>query len=805
MSALILALGVGAATAMFSVTDEALLQTLPWPGSDRIMYSNLQLEQLEMNGDNLIAREYDPRSLRQIFSSVAGFSLGNVNLAASDRPLRVQAAGVTSQFLDVFGLEPSIGRFFSPSEMHSAVVVLSHALWVRLRDRGKVGQMIDLNGRPFTIVGVAPDAFSFPNDVDLWVPFSTANDPRGYFFQQNSFFIETLVRLKPGISPAEANAFAATLASRMLPEHRDLSRFKPFLVPLHTKLLGDTKGPLLFLIGAVALLLSVANVHLTSLLLAWGVDRTGEFAARAALGASRSAIIAEVLTQLWSIAVAGSVAGALLATWAIDFVRGLAPASLTTLRAVTLDKRALMFCILASVVPVLISGLVVAFRMSHLGDDVLVHLRRRQATYTTGRWSGLKSALVVTEVAAVVVLLASTGLLLKSFDRLLYSPIGFGEQATTTFDVALPAAEYVDPSQIIDVYQNVKRELLSFPGVDTVAVADDTPLEPSTLAILPLQIRGRTRPTKGTLVRLVSPDYFRALGIPLLKGAIPDANDERAVLINSFLAKKYWPQGGAVGSEIKVPIFMPRPSQQALVAEDIRSRRSGGTNLRSNAENPGKDHDPDWLRIAGVVADVRELGPGSDPLPTVYASWQPRPSPFLVFAVKTNGSAPGIRRIAEQIVQKAAPGVPAYGFETVADALASSLHLPHLRLSLLLVFTAIAVGMGAIGVGGLASSGVALRMREMAIRAAMGATPEVIFRRFVFDIAKLVTIGCIVGFFASIPASAAVRHFVPNTVKQDWAASFIACTVILLISILAALWPASAIFRSEPFALLRHE
>ncbi|MGH9526290.1 MAG: ABC transporter permease, partial [Terriglobales bacterium] len=623
-----LALGVGAATAMFSVTAEEFLARLPWPSAGRVVYSSLPLVNIVVRNNRFAVRLPDANALAGAFSAIGGYNTGAVNVSFRSRSWRVGAAGVTAHFFSVFRIHMRRGRAIAQPDAERSVVVLSSELARRLGlRRGAVGSTVNINGRPFAVIGVAPAAFSYPRETGIWLPFDVASDPELNLFQQQAVFLQNVACLRGGVTIQQAGAAVALWAKHVEPGFWRQGSAPP-LVLLRRKLLGSTGQTSLLLAIAAGLLLAIASLHAASLLMAWASDREGEAAIRATLGGGRYSVVLDILTDIWPVPILGAAGGALLAIWAVGSLRGLAPTSLLGLPHPTVDWRVLLLSAVAATVPMVWATGFIVWRAA--GDGIAGRLHRSAASGAPilRRSPRGRRVIVAIEVAAAVSLIAASTIVLGSFNRSLSVPSGFHRPSTLLFNVNLPTQDYRTAPEIREVYSALRRRLLSYPGVQTVAVASQVPVDPVATAILGLRIQGHLRPASAYVVG-ASRGYFAALGIPVLKGDLASWGIGDTVVINAAMARKFWPQGNPLGAAVSAP-WIPMPGCRGLPSSgQSKAGRAGQAQAsmgRGAAKATGNGSNTCWARVAAVVGNVRDSGPNFEPTPTVFLPWQLAPS-----------------------------------------------------------------------------------------------------------------------------------------------------------------------------------
>ncbi|MGH9863396.1 MAG: ABC transporter permease, partial [Candidatus Acidiferrales bacterium] len=606
VAVLTLALGIGANTALFTVADHVLLRALPYEEPERLVkvWHNNAKEGIER--DPLSYPTFlDLRARSAAVQPLAAISpLWNLVLATKTGPERIPGYFVSPNFFSLLGVEAEHGRLFIPEEDHPGVepiVVLSHRFWQRHfgSDPGVIGQTLNL-GHSSTVIGVLPADFRFGKDVDVFLPLPL--NPildRGRAVR----FLEVVGRLAPGASREQGRAELSALARQLEQQYPDTNTGLGFnLVPLHEDIVREVRPALLFLLGGVGFVLLIACVNVANLLLNRAVARRREIAIRQALGASRRRIVAQLLTESLCLGLLGGAAGALLAVWGVDLLLALSPANVPRLEEIRVDARILAFTFLLSLVTGALAGLVPAWQAS--GLNLLGVLKESGVTHSR-RGQRSQHALAVLEMALALVSLVGAGLMIRSFVRVLAVDPGFRRDHVLTLQIS---TEVPEPARRVAFYQELFQRIEKLPGVEAVGVSTRIPLREGVTTAL--EIYGRPVPEgerPEVEFRRASADYFRAMGIPLLRGRFFTTDDNldapRVVLINQTAARRFWPNQDPVGQQIRF----------------------------------GPDPNTPWWTIVGVVGDVKHFGLDSDPRPELYMTIDQGPplGPFL--AIRASG------------------------------------------------------------------------------------------------------------------------------------------------------------------------
>src|SRR3954470_2787011 len=561
-----LALGIGANTAIFSVVNAVLLQPLPYRAPNELVWlwgtnplNDIPKESASYPDFN------DWRQQAQSFETMTGFSKSSPILTGDGgEPERLPGAVVLGDFFTVFGVEPALGRKFLPEENEQGknrVVILSHDLWQRRfgSDPKVVGQQISVNGNPNTIVGVLPAGFQDPipnarKPVELWIPLAVSDDLRN---SRRGDFLYVVARLKAGVTLEQARAEMKGIAGRLEKQYPDSNTAWSVIVEqLHETLTGDIRPALLLLLGAVAFLLLIACANVANLLLARASSRQREIAIRAALGASRRRVVRQLLTENIFLSLGGGALGLLLAVWGIHALLALSPGNIPRLETVGISHQVLWFTIALSLITGLIFGLAPALTASRPNlNDTLKEGGRSAAEGTGGR--RLRNAMAVAEIALSLVLLVGAGLLIRSFIRLQEVRPGFNSQHLLCIDLSLPSSKYKEDQQTVNFFDQLLSALGQQPGIQSAGVSEGFPLGGGAnfLAFAPEgRVLAPTDKTPDAETRVVSPDYFRTMQIPLRSGRFLNEHDVTGqpdtVVISESLVKKYFPSQDPLGKRL---------------------------------------------------------------------------------------------------------------------------------------------------------------------------------------------------------------------------------------------------------------
>ncbi|HZM69838.1 MAG TPA: ABC transporter permease [Candidatus Cryosericum sp.] len=793
VAVLALALGIGANSAIFSVVNGVLLRPLPYPEPDRLMtvwQNNLKRGWHE---DVVTPADYlEWRAQSRSFEAMAAHMGRGFNLRAGKEAERIRGSLVSADFFKVLGATPQMGRAFLPGDaggQGGRVALISHALWQKTfgGDPEIVGRAITLDSEPFTVLGVTPPGFEFPESSEAWAlaPKGVPENPwlppgTEITTLRGLHYFPVIARLKAGVTRAEAQAEMDAIAARQAAEHPDTNADTGVeIVPLHQHLVGEVRPALLVFLGAVGLVLLIACANVANMSLARSAARRREVAIRTALGATRVRLLRQCLTESVLLALLGGGAGLLLALWGCDLLLALKPDTLPGASAVGVDGRVLLFTVVLSVLTGLLFGIAPALQASF--SSPLEALQEGGRSSSAGpRTRLLRSVLVVSEMAIALVLLSGSGLLVRSFLRLQSVEPGLLIDSVLTVRLWTPEASYPDGAKQSQFYSEVLRRVQALPGVESVAATTDLPLS-GTDSYLGFQIEGRPSAGPGdgpeSGLHQVTPDYFRTLGIPILRGRPLNASDVDGALsvkvVSKTLADRYWPGEDPIGKRI-----------------------SYGTNEKN---------EPQWSTVVGVAGDVRQKGLHAEPRPEAYTSALQWPSRYMTLIVRSPLDPATLAEAVRREVRAVDPAVPAYGVKTLREVLDGSLAARRFNMAVLMAFAAVAVALASIGLYGVIAYMVTQRTHEIGVRLALGARPADVLRLVVRHGMALALAGVAFGVLGALALTRALASLLVGVAATDpWTFS----TVGLLLSavaFLACLVPALRAARVEPMTALRSE
>ncbi len=778
-----LGLGIGANAGAFTGISALILHPLPFKDLDRLVMMWETSARLRLERDPVAPANFiDWRDQSTAFEQMAAYRSWDVNLTGVDQPERLQGCLVSASFFPLLGVSPSLGRVFSPEEEqvgHDQVVVVSHGFWQRSLGANPniVGAWVILDGRAFTVVGVMSPEFDFPLGTDLWGPLAFTTEERG---QRGVHLLSVLARLQPGVSLPQARAEMAAVASRLERQYPSTNAERGVrVVPLLEAVVSALTIRFMLIIGAAGgfvLLLACANV--ANLQLARVTGRHKEIAIRAALGASRWQLVRQLIAESVLVSLLGAVLAVLMAVWGVDLTRAAIPQEIYRarpgLKYLAVDSGVLGFTLILALLAGMISGLVPALHASGrktlfaLNDALKEGGRTSGAGRAGGRARGL---LVVTEMALALVLLVGAGLMVKTFRHMSTVDAGFNPRNLLTMRLALPVARYHQAHQAAAFYRQVRERLAALPEVQAAATAGNLGTAEGFL------IEGRPEPQPSEPrpdVQPVSANYFRAMGIPILRGRPVSEQDAAeaplAAVLSESLVRHYWPRAGnPVGARVKV----------------------GGP------QSP-------WLSVVGVVGDVKDWFSG-EPEPAIYLSHLQRPQHSMKLLIRTSGDPLRLASGARAQVRSLDPDQPVYDVESMEQYLAGQTSGIRISATMIAVFAAMALVLAAAGIYGVISYSAAQRTHEMGVRMALGATRGDVLMAVVGPALKLALAGLAVGLPAAYAMSRAMSSTLFGVIALD-VGTFAAFTLLLAAVALAACYiPARRATRVDPAVALRYE
>ena len=781
LALLALAFGIGANTAIFSVVNAVLLRPLPYHDTEHLLAVSLVHQQSGPRGSPLSPADFlDFRAQNRTFE-FAAFADDTFNYAGGETPEQIAGAWTTADFFNLLGVAPLLGRTFAPNEDTpgaEGVVVLREDFW-RSRfnaDPQIVGRAITLNSRQYTVVGVMPATFQFPDEkMQLWVGYQLQPPTR-----RGPFFLRGLVRYPATMSLEAARAELSQMATRVKESVPALPADYGYVsTPLTDWLVGDVRPALLVLLGAVGLVLLIASLNVANLLLSRAAARQREISIRAALGASRSRILRQFLTENLLLACAGGIAGLLLSIWGIDLLRAFGPDNVPRLHELRVDRAVLAWTALIS----LGSGILFGIAPAWHGTRMNLNDSLKEGGRTGGESVGarrLRSVLVVTEVALAMMLLIGAGLLIRSFVRLQQVHPGFSPQQLVTMQLSLPRVKYPERPQILTFYDRLLQRVTTLPGVRSAALTSSLP--PDGLQVSDTFITDAMEPVEDSkapmgAILFTTPGYFRTMGVPVVQGRDftegDSAESPRVAIISETLAKKFFPNQNPIGRRFK----------------------EGGIDRTGNP----------WAEVVGVVGDVKYEGLETPTAPTYYFPHAQHQIREMALVLSSSLPASSLAASVRAEVRTIDPEIPVAKVSTVEQLVSQSVAQPKFRTFLVGAFSAVAMLLAAIGIYGVVAYSVSQRTREIGIRMALGARPRDVLQLVVRQGMSLTVVGIVLGVIGALGLTRLTAKLLFGVGASD-PATFVSISVLLAaIALLACYIPARRAARVNPMTALAHE
>ena len=776
VAVLTLALGIGGNTAIFSVVNAVLLRPLPFKEPAQLIRI---WETFYPSGWGSVSvpNLKDWREQNDVFTGLAAFQTGSFALQGSDYAERVSSANVSADFFDLLGVPPQSGRTFSEGEDQSGrehVVVLSDQLWKRSfgGDQGIVGQSLILSGEKYTIIGIMPPGFRYPSRLtELWVPLVPSAN---LVANRGNHWLQVLGRLKPAVTIDQAREQMVSIAARLEHQYPDAqARRSVRLLPLQEETVRNVRPALLLMLGAVAFVLLIACTNIANLLLARATGRGREIAIRSALGAGRGALIRQFLTESVLLSVLGGAVGLVLAKWGLDVLVALAAGSLPRAHEVGMDGRVLGFTMLLSIVTGVVFGLAPAIQASK--TDVQQALKEGGSAGGGFERNWLRSLLVVMEVTAALVLLVGAGLLIRSFARLQDTDAGLRPENVLTASLALPPAKYNTPQTVRAFYDQLLERISALPGVEACGAINMLPLQQwGTNG--PIQIEGHEPYPAGQApiaeYRTASPDYFRALGIPLIAGRFFNDQDRESsstnIIINRTLADLHFPNQDPIGKRLKAG-------------------------------------SPDFVTIVGVVGDVKQSGLAQAARAELFWCSLQAPRSAMSLVVRASSEPAALTSAVRGAVQALDSDLPIHNAKTMGSVISESIADRRLNMLLLGIFAGMALILSVIGIYSVISYTTTQSTREIGIRMALGAQPWDVLKLIVGHGAVLSLIGVAIGLAVAWALTGLMESLLYGVTATDLLTFASVPMLLMAVSLVASYVPARRAIKIDPMIALRYE
>jgi putative ABC transport system permease protein len=780
-----LALGVGATSAVFSIVNAVLLQPLAIEEPERVVMlweNNLARNhaEVEVSYPNYVSW----RERNHVFEEVAALPSVNfdMTLTGNGEPQQVEASTVSANFFTLLGTRAALGRTFAPEDEKAgapSVVLISDGLWKRRfgGDANAVGQRLTVEGESATIIGVMPADFDFPKGVELWAPLTPA--PGGWTEQRGFRVLRAMGRLKPGVTIEQAQSEMDGISRQLAEEFpKENKGYGVTSVPLIKSIFGNARPALFILLGAVFLVLLIACVNVANLLLARAATRQKEIALRLALGASRVRLIRQLLTESVLLALAGGTLGLLLASFGVEYLVTLAPQDIPRIASVGVNTKVVIFAFAVSFLTAIIFGLAPALSVSK--PDLNEALKEGGGKSQGGaRSKRLREILVVSEVALAVVLMVGAGLLVRSFNNLQRIDPGFNAENVFTARVALVQSKYPEGAQQKAFFEQLLERVKTLPGVESAAIVLMRPLSGTVGWDPPFAVEGQTAEEQTanpySNYEAISPDYFRTMGIPLVRGRDFNNQDRgdttTVVIVNEMMARKYWPGEDPVGKRLKFG------------------------KASSNAP---------WLTVVGVVKDVR-YREWDAVRPDIYVPYLQNSEYRTDFVIRTKVNPLSLTESFRREVYALDKDQAVAAVTTMDELVSSALARPRFNTLLLSIFAALALSLSAVGVYGVMAYTVTQQTHEIGIRMALGAQVRDVLRMVLGQGMKLIVIGLVIGVAGAFALTRLMASLLYGVSTTDPLTFTGVAGVLAVVAIAACYIPARRATRVDPMVALRYE
>jgi predicted permease len=793
VAVLSLAIGIGANSAIFSVTNALLLRPLPYKDAERLAILWNRSPGLNIEQDWFSLGQYlDIKIENKVFDQVAVTLGGSFNFTGQGTPEHVEGARVSSSLFSLLSAQVSLGRVFLPEEDEKGkpqTVILSHGFWQRRfgSDPDVIGKTLTLNDKSYAIVGVMAADFALNKEVmptlngiqrsDVLLPLPLSESDR---VNRGGEDFNIFARMKSGITVAQAQADMDALAEQMKQQYPENypaeGRLTISVVPLLEQVVGEYRLALYVLFGAVGFVLLIACANVANLLLSRAAVRQKEIAIRAAVGAGRLRILRQLLTESVLLALAGGLVGFVLAIVCVKVLRVFGPENIPRLNEVGIDGRVMAFTFFISLLTGIVFGLAPALRASRVDLNTVLKDGGRSSGGGAGHQQ-IRKLLIISEVALSLVLLIGAGLLIRSYQRIVNASPGFNSHNVLSLRLSLPSARYSTPDSVFSFYKRLGDRVKELPGIESVGMNFFLPLSSNSAAWGPITIEGYVPKTASELIisneRFISPDYLRVMGIPLIKGRDFDERDIKGapevIIVNEELARRFWPDEDPIGKRIQ----------------------RGG-------KGP-------WRKVVGVVRDDKEFSLENEPPITLFHPVEQFTIGSRYFVARTSSDpAPMIAAVTEEI-RALDPELPAYDVSTMEQRVHDTLARRRFAMFLLGVFAAFAVVLAAIGIYGVMTYWVNQRTHEIGIRMALGAGQRSILQLVIRQASVLVSAGILAGLAGAFALTRVMSSLLFGVSATDRFTFIVISLLLAVVALLASYVPARRATKVDPMVALRHE
>lgn len=791
MTILTLAVGIGGNAAIFSAVRSVLLRPLPFPAPDELVqiFSTTVRAPERAVGSVSPPDFTDWRRESRSFTDIATINADAFALTGLGAAEQLPGAQVTGGFFSVLGVPAMYGRTLLPEDDPPGgpdVVVLGYSLWARRfgADPTAIGRTVTIDGTACRIVGVMPRGFRFPLDSELWLPqrFTT----KDLTTQRGAHYLDVIGRLKPGVSIEQSREEMRAIAARQAEAFPSTNRNARIAVhEMRSALVGGVRTALLVLLGAVGFVLLIVCVNVANLVLTRALGRSRELAVRTALGAGRFRLVRGVLVEIGVLAIGGGLAGLALASWATQGIAALEPAlGIPLLGETRVDGAVIAFTLGASFLSAMLCGVLPAWHSAAIGN-VAGRIREDSGTVTGDRHrQRIRSALIVCETALAVVLLVGAGLLLRSFVRMSAVELGFDPAGVQTFNISLPSMRYPQPADRAALVESLLTRAATLPGVSSAGAIFGLPLTDFGYTISMSTLDGRRlsdedQDARSLQVRVVTPGYFRSMGIPVVRGrALNDGDRAGAapvVLVNETAAARLWPNENPLGHAFTLGTRMGQGGADA-----------GGT-------------------VVGIVRDVHDFGPLQTVRPAVYLPHAQFPMGFMTVTLRTSADPQALIEPVRAVVNEIDPDLPLFRVRSMSQIAGDAVAQPRVYLLLLSLFAGVAVLLAALGIYGVLTHAVAQRTREIGIRLALGAARTGVVSMVVRQAVVLAAAGLGIGLSLALGASRLIAGLLFGVEPSDLVTYAAVGAGLLCVALAASYLPARRASRIDPIRALRYE